>query len=74
MSRNLFHTKLRDGAEYRRERLEAEHERLELRLRWAMQRQDDKAIDRLTRQLDVLERDLEDDLLPGRTPGRIEAR
>lgn len=71
MSKERDH-QLRAGAEYRRERLEAEHERLERRLRWAMHRKDDRQITRISRHLDALESEIDADLAPGRSRGHIE--
>lgn len=72
MTKRDLDYKLRDGAEYRRERLEAEHERLERRLSWATHRKDRKEIQRLERHIDALENNLEDSLAPGRPTNRFD--
>ncbi|PRY70981.1 hypothetical protein [Halomonas ventosae] len=67
-----FAQPLRDGTEYRIERLEEERERLERRRVWAVRRGDTKAVQRLTERLDALEEAIDADLTPGCRSGRHE--
>ena len=70
MSRDPFDLPLRDGAEYRRDRLEVERHRLHRRLVWAEQRGDRKAVAWLESKLVDLEEAIDADLKPGRAPGK----
>ncbi|WP_445005470.1 hypothetical protein [Halomonas mongoliensis] len=67
-----FAQEIRDGAEYRRQRLEEEHERLMRRLKWAMARDDDDACAWLEEQIDRLEEQIDADLAPGRPPNKFD--
>lgn len=59
---NDFHWQERPSHEYRLQRLEDERDRLERRLRWAIQRDDDTTIDKLSCRLDEIEAALDTDL------------
>ncbi|WP_431024555.1 hypothetical protein [Halomonas sp. H5] len=71
--RDLFDQETRDGAEYRRDRLEVERERLHRRLVWAVSRGDQKATRWLEKRLEALEAELDADLEPGREPSRFDS-
>ncbi|MDN3521509.1 hypothetical protein [Halomonas ramblicola] len=71
--RDLFAQETRDGAEYRRDRLEEEHERLMRRIKWAVHRNDDAAIEWLEARLDAIEAEIDADLAPGREPTRFDS-
>ncbi len=58
----------RHPAEYRRERLKEERDRLERRLTWAVKRKEARQVERLTRQLAEIDRQLE------RPPEDLEGR
>lgn len=67
-----FAYELREGAEYRVERLEEERERLERRRTWAVQRGDAQAVRRLTERLQALEEAIDADVSPGCPPNKFE--
>lgn len=69
---DLFAYELREGAEYRVERLEEERELLNRRLTWAMRRGDDAAVERLVQRLDAIEEAIDADLTPGRPPNKFD--
>lgn len=70
--RDPFDQEIRDGAEYRRDRLEVERERLHRRLVWAVSRGDQKVTRWLEKRLEALEAELDADLAPGREPSRFD--
>lgn len=68
--RKMIDAPLHDGSAYRRQRLEEERHRLHRRLVWAEARNDQQAIQRLEEMLLAIEEAIDDDLEPGRQPGR----
>jgi len=71
MSRDPFDLPLRDGAEYRQDRLEVERHRLHRRLLWAEERGDRQAIRWLESKLAELEKEVDADMRPGKERGRL---
>ncbi|MGM0913287.1 MAG: hypothetical protein ACQEXC_05765 [Pseudomonadota bacterium] len=68
--RKMIDAPLHDGSACRQQRLEEERHRLHRRLVWAEARNDRQAIQRLEEMLLALEDAIDDDLEPGRQPGR----
>ena len=54
----LFSSTMRESSDYRRDRLQVEHERLMRRLEWAMARNDEAAIEWLDARLSALEAEM----------------
>lgn len=68
----LFDHTTRDPAEYRDDRLEAERQRLERRLSWAVRQGDAGKVERLTQRLADLDDAMDADLAAGCPANRFE--